>query len=201
MLEIWTPLRPSKSGIANFTDHMFLNNNFDIEIDFIVNQKNQLINPRTKLSSHCDRGKPKLLQIGNNFDHDYIYYEALRRRKVKKIVEFHDLNLHHLITSLTLKHGDAAGYISALERNHFKLGRRFAIQRLKGIYHERMQFLLRCTRQVSENADAIIVHSNWAKNKLNEDGIDKPIYVIPHYSIQPKDSFVNPKINRKLARN
>ena len=50
--------------------------------------------------------KSRNYPVSNNIHHDYIYYEALRKTKTKIVTELHDFSLHHLVTELTLRHGD-----------------------------------------------------------------------------------------------
>ena len=59
-LEIWTPLPPSKSGIANFSKICFEDHNFNRDINFVVQEKRQIVNSRTKLIRDSNVKIPKL---------------------------------------------------------------------------------------------------------------------------------------------
>ncbi|MGB0925588.1 MAG: glycosyltransferase [Pikeienuella sp.] len=183
---VWTPLPPSRSGIANYAGALYDNNDVFGDLDFIV-------------SDPCERGHPRafgpdeapaeqahtLLQVGNNIYHDYIYERAQRGGC---IVEMHDLSLHHLHTEVTLGRGDFIGYRKGLEECEGEWGRRFAYQRSKGFYTQHLEFHTRMNRKVTECATALIVHSHWAKQQLELQGCETPIYVVPHYALTPEAS-------------
>jgi glycosyltransferase involved in cell wall biosynthesis len=137
-----------------------------------------------------------LLQIGNNTHHEFVYERAL---KGGAIIEMHDLSLHHLHTEMTLGRGDFAAYRDVLEACEGEWGRRFAYQRSKGYYSPNLEFHTRVNRTITAKAEAVIVHSEWAKMQLELQGCDRPIYVVPHFAATPEQSAAS-CANRAEAR-
>lgn len=129
--------------------------------------------------------KRALLQVGNNVFHDYIYERA---QAGGAIVEMHDLSLHHLHTEVTLARGDFNTYRNVLEECEGEWGRKFAYQRSKGYYTQHLEFHTRVNKRVTNRAEAVIVHSEWARMQLQLQGCERPIHVIPHYALSPDQS-------------
>lgn len=183
---IWSPLPPSRSGIANYVDAMYLQGAEFGDLKFVAAHPDQQdhVSAVSPDSEGAD-DRRALLQVGNNVHHDYVYDRA---RKGGAIVEMHDLSLHHLHTEMTLGRGDFNAYREVLETCEGEWGRRLAYQRSKGFYSPNLEFHTRVNRMVTDKAEAVIVHSEWAKMQLELQGCTRPIYVVPHYALTPKQS-------------
>ncbi|MGB0505157.1 MAG: glycosyltransferase [Pikeienuella sp.] len=197
MPSIWSPLPPSKSGIANYVGALYLDQPEFEDCSFVVNDPKEIEHPcAADVSDQSTGDKHALLQIGNNIFHDYIYERA---QVGGAIVEMHDLSLHHLHTEVTLARGDFTGYRNLLEECEGEWGRKFAYQRSKGYYSQHLEFHTRVNKRVTERAEAVIVHSEWARMQLELQGCRGPIYVIPHYALTPEQSPTGVK-TRQEAR-
>lgn len=183
MPSIWTPLPPSRSGIANYAGALYDHLEVFGDVDFIVAEPAERDHPRASGPDDRAAAQPNaLLQVGNNVYHDYIYERA---QQGGCIVELHDLSLHHLHTEMTLGRGDFTSYRKGLEECEGEWGRRFAYQRSKGYYTQHLEFNTRMNRRVTDRAEAVIVHSHWAKQQLELQGCERPIYVVPHFALTP----------------
>lgn len=183
---VWSPLPPSRSGIANYVSAMYQDQPEFNDLDFVVSEVDQRVT-HSALSPDCDRANSDqtLLQVGNNIHHDFVYQKA---QAGGAIVELHDLSLHHLHTEVTLGRGDFTTYRDVLEACEGEWGRRLAYQRTKGFYASNLEFHTRVNRLVTDRAEAVIVHSRWAKMQLELQGCERPIYVINHFSMRPDQS-------------
>ena len=183
---VWSPLPPSRSGIANYVGALYDHADAFPDLDFIVSEPAERTHVRAYGPHDAAAGQPHtLLQVGNNVFHDYIYDRA---QSGGCIVEMHDLSLHHLHTELTLGRGDFTSYRKGLEECEGEWGRRFAYQRAKGYYTQHLEFHARMNKHVTDRAEAVIVHSHWAKLQLELQGCGRPIYVIPHFALTPEAS-------------
>lgn len=183
---VWSPLAPSRSGIANYTETLIAGDPALDEVVFVTEDEDQ------RRGRHAVPPGPDvwddpnaLLQVGNNIHHGYVLGRA---QAGGAVVELHDLSLHHLHTELTLARKDFAGYVAGLEACEGHWGRRAAFQRAKGYYTPRLDFFMRVNRMVCERARAIIVHSDWARYQIEMQGVETPIHVIPHYALAPDQS-------------
>ena len=194
---IWSPLPPSPSGIADYAATLFDGCEEFSDTTFVVAEQAERREGRDlSPTDAATRSKNAFLQIGNNTHHAYVYERALRGGAV---VEMHDVSLHHLHTELTLANGDAAGYRLGLEKSEGDWGRRFAYQRIKGYYTPNLEFHTRMNRAVTDRADAVIVHSQWARMQLELQDCAAPVYVVPHYALPVEQSPAR-VANREEAR-
>ena len=181
MSYVWSPLAPSPSGIASYVETLIAEDP-DFEDILFVTEDAAERDGRNAVAPegavwNDDRA---LLQVGNNSYHGYVLERA---RMGGAVIELHDLSLHHLQTELTLSRNDFPSYLLALQESEGEWGRRMAFQRAKGFYTPRLEYYLRTNRALCERAEAIIVHSKWARFQLELQGVTKPIYVIPHFAI------------------
>src|ERR1051326_2270893 len=99
----FSPLPPSKSGIADYSQTLLEHLSRLVEVETF-----------TEASNHFDpaRFDIALYHIGNNPYHGFVYEAALRDPGV---VVMHESNLHHLIADLTIKRGDWNAYLRECE--------------------------------------------------------------------------------------
>src|SRR5438445_3796883 len=107
----FSPLPPSKSGIADYAQTLIDNLRRHAELKIFTSAGDP---------SACDIA---LYQVGNNSHHDFVYETALRHPGV---VVMHESNLHHLIADLTIKRGDWDAYVRECEYEGGAAARAFA---------------------------------------------------------------------------
>src|SRR5438067_3836387 len=81
---------------------------------------------------------------------------------------------------MTLARGDVDGYVAALEANHGPAGEAWARGRAAGLHSEMGNFLFPASIDLANRSRAVIVHNNWAAERLRSFGVATPIYVVPH---------------------
>lgn len=185
MPSIWSPLPPSRSGIANYAAMIYDDEEDFGDVRFVVSEAAEMAHPRAVAAHDAADDGRTLLQVGNNRYHDYIYEKA---QDGGAVVELHDVSLHHLVTELTLGRKDFAGYREVMESCEGEWGRRFAFQRAKGYYTPSLEFHTRVNRTVCDRAAAVIVHSQWAKQQLEMQGCAAPVYAVPHFALSPEEA-------------
>ncbi len=167
----FSPMPPSKSGIADYAD--------------------ALAGEMVKRVPLCviDRATPEvpshdiaLYHVGNNPHHDFVYEAALREPGV---VVMHEANLHHLIADLTIKRGDWDTYVAECEFNggpaaleHAKRARELVV----GPDYEGVTM----TRRLLQNARGLVVHSEFVARQMRTQGFTGPIATIPHGAWVPQ---------------
>src|SRR5712691_12612515 len=136
-------------------------------------------------------GDLAIYQLGNNPHHESAYREAMRHPGV---IVLHDVVLHHLIVEMTLARGDAEGYVEAMRANHGEMGAAWARGRIIGLHDELANFLLLASIDVANRSHAVIVHNQYAADRLHSLGVTTPIHVVPHpyrsSVLGPRSSFL-----------
>jgi len=183
---VWSPLAPSPSGIANYTETLIAGDQDLGDITFVTDSAAERAG-RAAVAPEGDvwNSGRALLELGNNIHHGFVLERA---RLGGAVLELHDLSLHHLHAEMTLARRDFPGYLAGLQDAEGEWGRRAAFQRAKGIYTPRLDFYMRVNRTVCERARAVIVHSHWARFQIEIQGIGTPVHVIPHYALRPEQS-------------
>ena len=195
-IAIFSPLPPTKSGIADyaFEQLSYWRDRWNVAVvvgnsacknlpvpegvevhqlkDWLANEKR-------------DRATPRLYHIGNNPHHEFVFEEALNRPGV---VVLHDFVLHHLIAELTLARGDKERYARFMEHDFGQLGRKIADQRNRYAFTDYQQFLMPLNGSIIERAVGLVTHSLWAHRRIRSRYPDKPVACIPHHYSPPESA-------------
>lgn len=123
-LEIWSPLPPLTSGVADYVHEQleFLERAFDLTL---VAQNPEEIAPvlreryRVMAPAESNVTTLRLYHIGNSPIHLYIYREALR---VPGVVLLHEWNLHELLLGAAVASQDFDEYRRLVRREHGERG-------------------------------------------------------------------------------
>jgi glycosyltransferase involved in cell wall biosynthesis/SAM-dependent methyltransferase len=163
----FSPLPPSKSGIADYSQTLVEHLGRLVEIETFADATHPF-NPAAFDIA--------LYQIGNNPYHGFVYEAALRHPGV---VVMHESNLHHLIADLTINRGDWDAYLRECEYQGgaaaLEFGRR--VQALEaGPDYEGVPM----TRRILESARGVVVHSGFMLDEMRSAGYAGPIARIPH---------------------
>jgi glycosyltransferase involved in cell wall biosynthesis len=138
-----------------------------------------------------------IYQLGNNPHHEWIYAQAMRE---PGIAVLHDLVLHHLIVEMTLARGDADGYVAALRESHGEMGAAWARGRAAGLHSEMGNFLLPASIALANRSRAVIVHNDYALERLLSFGVTTPIHVVAHpYIPEPAHACSYDPMREKLG--
>jgi glycosyltransferase involved in cell wall biosynthesis len=155
-----TPLPPVMSGVAHYAS-------------MLIPALAKRVDLRVNDFSIADR----IYQLGNNPHHEWVYEEAM---KVPGIIVLHEIVLHHLIVEMTLARGDVEGYVAAMFANHGEAGAAWARGRAAGLHSEMGNFLLPASIEVARRSRGVIVHNEYAAERLRSFGVETPITVVVH---------------------
>ncbi len=186
----FSPLPPSKSGIADYSAELlpYLAKGADITV--FVEQADELRLNRNRNdyavedAAHFDeinRQTPFDLCIyhqGNNPYHEFVYERALQ---TPGLLVLHEHCLHHLIAWRTLGRQDEDAYWDELFYAYGRLGSRVAEMRALGVGSEYQQFLMPLNRRLVASSLGIITHNAYAASQLEGLNDSTPVELIPHH--------------------
>jgi glycosyltransferase involved in cell wall biosynthesis/SAM-dependent methyltransferase len=193
-LAYFTPLPPSKSGIADYNAELLPYLARGAEISVFVEQESELREnqEREDYAVHqvnrfeeIQEKDPFDLCIyhqGNNPYHKYIYNWGIEK---PGLLVLHEHCLHHLIAEMTLGRGDEDRYWNELFYAYGPRGARLAEMRLGSVCSEYQQFLFPLNRRLVANSLGVIVHNAYSFSQLEGVSEDKPVEIIPHH-LSPK---------------
>jgi glycosyltransferase involved in cell wall biosynthesis len=166
----YSPLPPERSGISDYS--ALLLPALEQRLDVVVVTRGAKKPPRgTDVS---------LYHVGNNPEAHGWIVEALRRRP--GIVVLHDFVLHHLVAGMTIGQGNPEGYLDAMQRDAGVVGRLLAhgvVDNLLPPIWEHRAHDFPLTREVLNEAQAVICHSHHVEQRLREYAYIRQISVIP----------------------
>lgn len=193
-LAYFSPLPPSKSGIADYSAELLPYLAKGAEITVFVEQANELRLHQDKEefavhhAIHFDEINHQnpfdlcLYHQGNNPYHEFIYERALR---TPGLLVLHEHCLHHLIAWSTLGRKDEDAYWNELFYDYGRLGARVAEMRALGVGNEYQQFLMPLNRRIVSGSLGIITHNAYAVSQLEGLNPQTPVEIIPHH-LSPK---------------
>lgn len=206
-LAYFTPLPPSKSGIADYNAELLPHLAESADITVFVEHERELRQNRGQhkydvrdvmhfAGMHAER--PFDLCIyhqGNNPYHEYVYDQAI---KTPGLVVLHEHCLHHLFALKTLDRGDRVAYRKVMFQAYGRTGAMLADGRARGVNPDYMQFAMPLNYQILSRSRGVITHNNYAAAHLElpEDipfakrlpgALPEPplVQVIPHH-LSPK---------------
>ena len=165
----YSPLPPSRSGIADYSD--LLLPALRERIDVVVAEQG-----KRAPSADVD-----LYHIGNEPDAHGWILDALDRRG--GVVVLHEYVLHHLIAGTTIGRGKGRAYLDAMERELGVAGRLLGLgvlDNLLPLLWETQPERFPLSGVVLDKATGLIVHSNYVAERAREAGYEGPLWRIPH---------------------
>ncbi len=170
-LAYFSPMPPEKSGISDYSALLLpaLRERIDVE----VVRRGRKRSPRgTDVA---------LYHVGNDPSAHAWIVDALRKRP--GVVVLHDFVLHHLVAGMTLARRDRDAYLDLMEREHGVAGRLLAYgvmdKRIPALWESRAADFPLAT-YVLDHATALIVHSQYVRDRARAAGYRGPIDVVPH---------------------
>ena len=183
-LAVFTPLRPVKSGIADYSaallPEMARHAAVTVFVDFGYEPEPFPAGVNIAVRHHSEY-RPEdfdetLYQFGNNPFHIYVYDAALRHPGVALL---HEYNLHHLVADATIKRDDRDAYLREIEHEGTAEDVAFAerVRRLEvGPDYEGVAL----NKRILEAAKGVIVHSDYMLRRVQETAVDVPVRRIAH---------------------
>ncbi len=195
-LAYFTPLPPSKSGIADYNVELLPYLARGAELTVFVQREDELNENQSREGyavrnatsfDELHRDNPFDLCVyhqGNNPYHEFIYERALI---TPGLLVLHEHCLHHLIVGKTLARGDAEGYWNELFYAYGNRGARLAEMRIGGtVSSDYQQFLFPLNRRLVASSLGLIVHNAYSFAQLEGLREGCPVEIIPHH-LSPKN--------------
>ncbi len=156
-LEIWSPLPPARSGIA---DHVaetlpFLARLADVTVvaeDPAAVDATALGGARLVAAAEADPQALRVYELGNSHWHGFVYREALR---VPGVLRLHEWSLHGLVLSQTFLRGDEPGYRRLMRAAYGASGSFVAGQVAGGFCSPVIESLFPLSEHLVESARAV----------------------------------------------
>jgi glycosyltransferase involved in cell wall biosynthesis len=188
----FSPLPPIPSGIADYSAEILPLVAEHAEVDVFTPRSNRrLFDSSSSLAVRDPRRFSRLAggydavfyHLGNNPHHDFVYLAARER---PGIAVFHDLVLHHLISYLFAeKKWDWEAYRAMLVEEYGETGEKLISLRRRGVFTGLEHFLYPLNGYVARRAQAIVVHSEDAREQIGAVAPLVPVTVIPHHAGSP----------------
>jgi glycosyltransferase involved in cell wall biosynthesis/SAM-dependent methyltransferase len=189
-LAYFTPLPPSKSGIADYNAELLPYLARGAEVAVFVEKADEMGEQGggAGFSIHdaadfdgLHRQSPFDLCVyhqGNNPHHEYIYERAL---KTPGLLVLHEHCLHHLIALRTLGREDKDAYWDEMFYTYGRRGARMADMRDDAVGSDYQQFLTPLNRRIVSRSLGVIVHNEYAASQLEGARENVPVEIIPHH--------------------
>jgi glycosyltransferase involved in cell wall biosynthesis len=193
-LAYFTPLPPSKSGIADYNAELLPYLARGAEISVFVAEGDELRENRDRAdfslhdAGEFDEADARrqfdlcVYHLGNNPYHEYVYDRATR---TPGLLVMHESCMHHLIALKTLGRNDEGAYRDEMLYAYGQLGARVADMRADALGSDYQQFLMPLNRRVVGSSLGVVVHNAYAASHLEGAGADIPVQIIPHH-LSPK---------------
>lgn len=177
----FSPLPPARSGIADYSAELLPHLAQMADVTLFVDAPASItlsgfpVRPVSDYPScHADYDLP-LYQMGNSDQHETVYAML---RQYPGVVVLHDYFLHHFIRHRTIGRGDWTGYGVEMGYALGHEGRRVA----RAVHRGRADaplFDAPLNQRVIDAALGLIVHSQFAAERVRRYRLDVPLAVIP----------------------
>jgi len=208
-IALFSPLNPVRTGISDYTEEMLfqLAKYFDIEvyIDQSYTPTNKKIQSHFKIIPFdIQKFNPSeydeiVYHIGNDYPSNRCAYEALK--KYPGIVVLHDYVLQGFYAERFSETRDFNEYQQLLRKHYFEKGEEIARNIAKPmsapIWETEESFLYPLNEEIVEYAKALIVHSNFVKERIQKT-TKKPVVKINQHGYSIK-TFDTDKIRKELG--
>lgn len=196
-LEVWSPLPPQESGVADYVNEQieFLDSRFDLTL--VVEDATRIedsLRKRFRLVSKAgaDPGKLRLYHVGNSPLHAFIYLEALR---VPGVVVLHEWNLHELILGFAVRANDFSAYRAHMRREHGARGSVAAQTIASALGGRHWTGVFALNAEILERALAIVCLSEATAAAVAGRAPETPLLHLPHHALLKSHAA-----NRREAR-
>lgn len=188
-----SPLPPTPSGIADYSADLLPLIAERAEVDvFSPPGGNEIpgvpVLAPDELEGRMGSYDAVFHHLGNNPFHEFVYRAAFRWPGVAVL---HDFVLHHLIDELAFgeRRDDVRWHREVLSGEYGGVGARLSDLRARGVYTEFEKFLFPLNGRVAGSARAVVVHSEYVRDRVSDAAPGTPVFVIPHHA-QPAPSAV-----------
>ena len=172
-LNLWSPLPPSPSGIADYVAEALPLLARRFEVNTIVEARADV--PAADLD---------LYQIGNSPAHAFVYRAALARPGV---VVLHEWSLHHLVLHETVERGNVPAYLREMRRAHGEAGSFVGRQVARGLGGSMLPALFPLNDRLLEQSLGVVALTSFVSERAARRLPGRPVLHLPHHMALPLD--------------
>jgi glycosyltransferase involved in cell wall biosynthesis len=173
-LAYFSPLRPDRSAVADYSEKLLPKLKKHYDVDLYVNQtrpSNDLVLSEfswyTRRDYEIQRRTTNydlnVYQLGNSHYHNFIYPVMAR---YPGAVILHDANIHHARALYHLKRKNPKGYVNEITWCHGASGAKVGPVIANGFHNPILYDMFPMMKLVSESARSIMVHNQFALNRI-----------------------------------
>lgn len=198
-LNLWSPLPPSTSGIADYALEALplLARRFEVTaivedpaaVDPAVAALAPLRTPRVASAADLD-----LYQIGNSPSHAFVYRAALARPGV---VVLHEWSLHHLVLKETVERGDVPAYLREMRRAHGEAGSFVGRQVARALGGSMLPALFPLNDRLLEQSLGLVALTSFVAERAARRLPGRPVLHLPHHLSLPMGPLPSPAEARR----
>jgi glycosyltransferase involved in cell wall biosynthesis len=197
-LEIWSPLPPVPSGIADHVAEALPHLTRRAEVAMVTPspwevERDALRGARLLSPDESDRGALRLYVLGNSHWHTFVYREALRRPGV---LWMHEWSLHGLVLAATFLEGDAATYRRLMRDAYGATGTTIAGQVMGGFCGPLVESLFPLSEHVVTRSRAVLATTAFTAERAARVLSGPPVRHLPLHALLP----LAPLPSRREAR-
>ena len=197
-LEIWSPLPPARSGVA---DHVAETLPFLVpraEVGVVVPDPSAVetgaaAGAALRSPEESDPAASRLYVLGNSRWHSFAYREALRR---PGILLLHEWSLHGLVLGETFLRGDAAAYRRLMREAYGTTGGVLAGQAMDGFLSPLLESLFPLSEHVVGRSRAVAATTRFTAARAARVRPGLPVGHVPLHAVLP----LEPLPSREEAR-
>jgi glycosyltransferase involved in cell wall biosynthesis len=187
-LNIWSPLPPSASGIADYVAESLpaLARHVDLRLVTDAPEAAAALRARFPVFTPAEAPEADLevYHLGNSPPHAFVYRAALARPGVAVL---HDWSLHHLVLRETVERGDVSAYLREMRRAHGETGTFVGRQVARALGGELLPALFPLNDRVLEGSLAIVALTEHVRSRAARRLPGRPILHLPHHLSLPLD--------------
>ena len=188
-LNLWSPLPPSPSGIADYVAEALPLLARRFEVTAIVEDPacvDAAVAAQVTLRSATDAPEADLdlYQIGNSPSHAFVYRAALARPGV---VVLHEWSLHHLVLKETVERGFVPAYLREMRRAHGEVGSFVGRQVARGLGGSMLPALLPLNDRLLEQSLGVVALTSFVSERAARRLPGRPVLHLPHHLAFPLD--------------
>jgi glycosyltransferase involved in cell wall biosynthesis len=186
-LNLWSPLPPSPSGIADYVAETLPLLTRRFELTAVVEEPGAVGSSWTPLvplrtPAEAPPADLDLYQIGNSASHAFVYRAALARPGV---VVLHEWSLHHLVLHETVERGDRATYLREMRRAHGEAGTFVGRQVARGLGGDLLPAMFPLNDRLLESSLGIVALTEFVRSRAARRLPGRPVLHLPHHLALP----------------
>jgi glycosyltransferase involved in cell wall biosynthesis len=188
-VNVWSPLPPSPSGIADYVAESLPALARHVELRVVTDAPEEVAPPLRELfpvfaPAAAPDADLELYHLGNSPPHAGVYRAACARPGVAVL---HDWSLHHLVLRETVERGDVSGYLREMRRAHGETGAFVGRQVARALGGELLPALFPLNDRVLETSLAVVGLTEHVRSRAARRLPGRPVLHLRHHLSLPID--------------